>query len=218
MKCMEVKDFLCWLDVDFGSDCDAAVCKMNAVLRRHYTKLIGSQATKSSLWFVWSWEHTLQSPNGENIYKVHWVHVQLCDECDPDECHIKMDWCSCSNWYMIPLKPSLWDIDPWTYVTDCDKVSINVWCNVKKWYIIYSRWPKEIESLDETICFDPLEEDILQTGIMRHYFQLKKELEMANYYEQMEFNARKHLKEEVESQIPYKIGFGKINCRKCNGK
>lgn len=206
MQCTTPNDILCWLWITLGNDCKKNVCKFNAILRRHYSNLVWYQTTRTAAWFVWGWDQILTTNWWEHVYKVMWAFVKLSSKCDKNKCLIPIEWCECNDWYKLPLKRAVYDMDVWSYDYDCDKISVNVG-DVESWYVVYSRWPKEITDMNEKICLDPVEWEILQMGVMRYKSEIDKDFELASYYEQRAFNARTRLKNDIESQIPDTVWF-----------
>lgn len=219
MKCVSANEILCWLGIEFSTDCERSVCKVNSILRRHYANLVLSKTTEKAIWFTWANEITTNTDNWEDIYRVNWVFVKVTDCCTPWPCLTKVKSCDnyeCDYWYQLSIKDALWELEPGCYTVDCDKISINVGAEVERGYITYSKWPKEITSMDEEICIDPLEVELLQMSFLRADAEIKRDFEMAQYFETREFNARRRLIEQIEDRLPSRIGFGLV--KETNGK
>lgn len=210
MKCITAKDLLCWLWINFWTDCDKQSCKLNAILRRHYTNLVNTKITRCAIGFTWGWHQQLTTADWSDIYRVLWVYVELEDNCDIWPCYRKEEscWCDCDDTYSLAISEAYWELWVWEYSVDWNEVCINVWENVKRWHIVYSRWPKEISSIEDDICLEPMEIEILQMWVLRYQAEIEKDFNLAKYFEQQMYNLKTRIV-ELEDRIPFSIKWYK---------
>lgn len=206
MKCISARDMMKGLWINESPDCEKTICQINDILMDHYDLLVGSETTKVGSWFTWSWLHTINSINWEEILRLNWVYVTTCS-CCPMPCMHKTESCSCcESWYSLELCEAVWDLEVWHFAVDCDKVHVNVWDKVIKWYVNYSKWYKPITSLDDEICLKPWEYRLLRRWFQMHFAEMEWDFNWAGYFEQKQFNAYTRLMER-EDRIPWKIWF-----------
>lgn len=209
MKCFTARELMCGLGLNLSSNCEKDVCKMNSILEDHYLLLVDMETTKVAAWFTWEWLQTVSSVNWEDIYKVHRIVVSPTDKCCRPYCTHDLESCTsdcCTNNLWLDIHPAFWDIDVWWFVINNDKVDFNVWEWVSSWYIVYSRWPKTISSLDDPICIDPKEIRLLKSSISKSWSEMMWDFEWAAYFEQRQFKSIQQL-EKIEDRLPYRIGL-----------
>lgn len=187
------------------------MCKMNAILRRHYTNLVWTHLTRCAIGFSWWWHMELETHSGNDIYKVLWAYVELEDECQVWDCYQKIEdcWCECDNTYRLAISEAYRELSVWEYSVDWNKLCINVWDNVTRWYVVYNRWPKEIESIEDEICLEPLEIELLQMWILRYQAEIDKNFELASYFEKQMYNQKTRIMNDIEDKIPFSIKWFK---------
>lgn len=210
MKCMSIPELMSGLWINTSNNCDKNIARINAVLRKHYANLVGSHVTRSAIGFTGSWDQDLVTNDWNDIYKVLGIYVEMKPCYAVTKCHRevrKCDNCSLNRYTITPKRALFDDSDTWSYAVSCDKLLVNVWDNVERWYIEYSRGPKEITSMDDKICIDPLEIEMLQMSLLRAWSEQDKDYQLAEYYEQREFNARNRMQNDIENRIPDSAGF-----------
>jgi len=204
---MPANEIMCGLWISLWNNCHKNVCKMNNILRRHYTNLVWSEVTKSVLTFTGPDSHTITTGNWEHIYKVLWVILQIDNCTNTNKCLTKLiscGLCDCqeNDWYSLWIREAARsDLMIGDYTVDRDTIMINVGPNVNNGYVIYSRWPQKLTSMDSEICLDPMEMEIIQQEILRFHAEIRKDYEWATYFEQKWFNARNRLQNLIEDRI-----------------
>lgn len=214
MRCIKVSDLMCGVGLRKSNKCDADVCKINDMLMTHYSLLMETNVTKVASWFVdpGTCTVTVNSINGEDIYKVHYIavtHEEECNSCYKFHATCMLDKPSCEcckNWKLLPIREWHYSLDVGEYSIDCDKVTVNVWEQVKKWYVVYSKWPKLISGIDDDICIDPREYELLKAWLQRQEAERKWDYEAANYFENKQFRAKERLM-KAEEVYPYIITY-----------
>lgn len=175
-------------------------------MQDHYLMMVNLETSKVAVGFTWKWLQEVSSVNWEDIYRVHWIYVEPCDKCCPPQCMSKEDWCDdcCDNLYSLHIYPAVWDLDVGAFSVNSNKISFNVWDGIQKWYVVYSKWPKEITSLDDLICVDPKEIRLLKQTINKTRHEMNGDYEAANYFEKLQFKAFQQL-EAIEDRLPHSI-------------
>lgn len=209
MKCKTARELMCGLGLNLSSNCEKDVCKFNSILEDHYMMLVNTESTKAAVWFTWQWIQQVTSLNGEDIYRVHSIAVTPCDKCCPPSCMHKLDSCDdcCNHWYWLEIHNAYFELDKWGFVVNNNKIDFNVGEGIVKWHVIYSRWPKEITSLDDQICVDPKEMRLLKASISKNWAEMAWDFEAANYFEGRQFKAMQQI-EQIEDRTPYRISLG----------
>ena len=151
-SCIKAKDIFAWIrEVDQW--CKNKVARMNRILRNFYLDTVDVPWNIVAQAINWSWIQTIQTEYP--IYKIFWFFWQAWT-CTA-QCYIQSGSKCCGDWtdqlkmYHVNLNPWIWQ-----YTSKCD-TEIIAWIpqSLKWWYFLYSRWPKEIQSMDDEICLDP---------------------------------------------------------------
>lgn len=211
MDCTTPKDIICWLWISFWWKCDKQLCKFKSVLRRHYAKLLWTQATMETIWFVSWWTQILTTAHWEEIYKPWSVHIKLDRWTNPISWITPLERLDWEQWYSVPLRNYIaeFNMDIWDYVVKWNTIELLLPNNVEQWYLVYSRWPQDVRSLSDQFCLNPTEWELLQAWMMRMQAEVNKDYDAAKYWEQREYNIVKSIKEDIEQRIPHTIWMKK---------
>lgn len=182
------------------------VCRFNSILQDHYLLMVWLDTAKVAVWFTWSWIQNIVSLNWEDVYRVHAIYVEPCDTQCPPQCMNKEPTCNpcCENLYSLEIYEAIWDLTVWAFAVNNNKISFNVWEWIQKWYVVYSKWARTINSLDDSICFEPTEIRLLKQTIMKTRMEYKWDYEAANYFEKLQFKALEQLR-MIEDRLPHSI-------------
>lgn len=206
--CQTIKELSCWLGINLWNDCEKTICKMNSILRRHYSHLINSKITRKIALFSWNWDINLQTENWEDIYKVLWIYVFL-EWCEIPKCYEKVDVCECECDNLYKMRAKRWfnadNLSEWEFYYCGNDLSFVVTENAEWWFVEYSKWPVELESINDKVCLDPIEIELFQLWMLRWEAEVGKDYELARYFEQQMYNTKTRIQNEIEDVIPYSI-------------
>ena len=163
--------------------CAKKVDRFNRILRNFYLDTVGVQYNIVAQPIGANGLTTIQTEYP--IYKIFWFFWEWCDPCFIDEGNK-----CCGQWTNF-LKMYQVDRDPKVgqYKYECSteiKANIPNW--LKNWYFVYSRWPSEIEWMNEEVCINPMMQTGLEYMIEKFYGELDddnnaREIARQNYTE-----------------------------------
>lgn len=153
-NCIKVKDLFSSLSVSDPS-CTRQIARINRILRMFYLDTVWYTQNIVEHWFSWKNEIIIKAKYP--IYKIYWFYWKWEWKCFRE---FKR---SCSCWSCkkcttkeIMLTQSNYWVDEWEYMRKCEnEVYVNLWVNAGQSYMLYSRWPETITSLNDDICIDP---------------------------------------------------------------
>jgi hypothetical protein len=172
--CLTAKEILDWVrTIDQG--CAKKVQRFNRILRNFYLDTIDIPYNIVAEPIVASWIHTINTQYP--IYKIFGFFGTGCDKCYIDQNN------KCCGEGTSQLKMYNVDFNPWIgqYKKICD-TEILAWIpnNLQNGYIVYSRWPVEILSMDNQVCLDPAMRTWLEFYIEMFYSETAWELNRMN--------------------------------------
>jgi len=149
MECLTIKELLSATRI-YDQWCAKKVQRINRILRNFYLDTIDISQNIVAQEFSGTWQIIITTI--DPIYKIQWFFWEWSWPCFIDQSSRCTPWCSTKQ-----LKMSRADSCPkeWQYyIADCNTIQTNIVCNVKNWYIVYSNWPQQIESINDKICID----------------------------------------------------------------
>lgn len=129
--------------------CKKKLDRINRILRNFYLSTVWLSDNIEYQPIAGDWLQTIQTEYP--VYKVMWFFWSWCWA----ECYMTQSDKCCGEWTK-QLKMYKTNIEPriWQYRIECeDEIIANIpkWFN---WYIVYSKWPKKINSLSDNICIN----------------------------------------------------------------
>jgi len=151
-SCIKAKDIFAGIR-ETDQWCKNKVARMNRILRNFYLDTVDVPSNIVAQPINWSWVVTIQTDYP--IYKIFWFFWKAWT-CSA-QCYIQA-WSKCCGDWTDQLKMYHVNLNPWIwqYMSKCD-TEVTAWIpqSLQWWYFLYSRWPKEIQSMDDEICLDP---------------------------------------------------------------
>lgn len=201
-----IKEILCWLNIN-DPDCGNKVCTMNRILREFYTHIAWTKLAKQAVAFSGSGNITIQF--NHKIKQVHDFIVK--GKCVNQKCFQILENCGsyCSDPLYQMFMQEVWSTPAvgQYYITQGTgwvelKTNIHSW--VTDWWVVYSRWPEELTSINDTIQIDDNALILLELLIMKIYAERDRDANMAQWYKN-QFNELLALEKLNQERLPYRI-------------
>lgn len=134
--------------------CKNKVARFNRILRNFYLDTVDVPSNIIAQEINWSGLITIQTEYP--IYKIFWFFWEAWS-CT-SACYIDK-WSKCCGDGTDQLKMFNVSVSPkiWQYKTKCDtEIEAGIPNSLKWGYLLYSRWPIEINSMNDNVCLNPL--------------------------------------------------------------
>ena len=211
-ECIKAKEFFKWLNIE-DDTCKTKLDRLNRTLEMFYMDTLDFEENLQAEWF---WGSGLMNIDTlYPIYKFVGIYWTWCK----NECFVEGDNVCIPCWRCNEcpeprqLQTFLWqyDLRQWQYRMLCDnRIEYNQYDFATNQYIVYSRWPKKITSMDDDICMSTKMKIAFQYLIEWSYAIRDREFNAINLYQSLYTQALQKIKWSSE-YIPYSIWNQKYN-------
>lgn len=173
-SCLTAREILEWVrTIDQG--CAKKVQRFNRILRNFYLDTVDVSYNIVAEPIGATWLHTINTQYP--IYKLFGFFGNWCDSCFIDQNNKCCgQWTSQLKMYNVDWNPWIWQ-----YKKICDtEIYAGIPYDLKNGYIVYSRWPIEISSMNDEVCLDPSMRTGLEYYIEMFYSETDWELNRMN--------------------------------------
>jgi len=214
-ECFKASDMFKWLNIE-DDTCKTKIDRINRALEMFYMDTLDFSENIQAEWFGGSWiiDIKTQFP----IYSLKWFYATWCSsECFVEEDNICIEcWrCpECPEPKLLQTFPAKYDLKQWQYDITCtDKVRLHQYDFASNQFIVYSRWAKPIETLNDEICMSTKMKIAFQYLLEWTYAIRDREFNAINLYQWLYTQALQKIKWSNEF-IPYSVWNQTYNLNK----
>lgn len=206
-SCMSAKEIFASIR-ETDQWCKNKVARMNRILRNFYLDTVDVPSNIIAEPINGTGVITIQTKYP--IYKIFGFFWEA-GSCS-SQCYIQK-WSTCCGEWTDQLKMFHTTVSPkiWQYKTKCDtEIEAGIPTSLKWGYLLYSRWPIQIDSMNDEVCIDPLMLTWLEYLIEAFYSESNLEANKMSVSMQ-HYNKRLDQVKKATDTFTFSVEFGWSN-------
>lgn len=214
-ECFKASDLFKWLNIEEDT-CKTKIDRLNRALEMFYMDTLNFPENIEAEWFWWSWLIDIETKYP--IYSLKWIYATWCStSCFVEEDDICIECWQCPDCpkpKLLQTFPAKYDLKQWQYDIICDnKVRFHQYSFASNQFIVYSKWPKKIETMNDDVCMSTKMKIAFQYLLERTYALRDREFNAINLYQSLYTQTLKNISWSNDF-IPYSVWGSFYNLNK----
>lgn len=211
-ECFKAKDLFVWLNLE-DDTCKTKLDRLNRALEMFYMDTLDFEENIQAEWFWWS--GLIDVETKYPIYSLKGFYANWCkDACFVEDDNICIPCWTCMDCpapKLLQMFPAKYDLKEWQYEIICDnKVRVNQYSFATNQFIVYSRWSKKIETLEDEVCMSTKMKIAFQYLLEWSYAVRDREFNAINFYQSLYTETLRKVSKSSDF-IPYSVWSQKYN-------